>query len=211
MGRTDTAGRRPRARRRTTLGTGLVLAALVAGGVVAASAASGSLVADRVPAEHRAVLAQAARLEAQPAALSADPQERERTIARKQARHAAELHAQQERSAAGLDAVAPWPRGVVEDAEAPARGAEYLGTNRWVGPGGAGTLAVWAGCSGQDPTLGRVLVGSFDADLRTVSRRTVDLAGSGPLRIISAEGVVLTIADAHGDRHRFNAATGSFG
>ncbi|GAA1870694.1 peptidase inhibitor family I36 protein [Myceligenerans crystallogenes] len=100
---------------------------------------------------------------------------------------------------------AAWPAGIFQDAEAPARGAEFRGVNRWVGHSGGRALTVWAGRSGQDASLGRVLVadaGRADA--------VVDLPGAGALRVVAARGTVLELIDEHGARHRFDAVARTF-
>ncbi|MFI6427300.1 peptidase inhibitor family I36 protein [Promicromonospora sp. NPDC050880] len=102
---------------------------------------------------------------------------------------------------------AAWPAGIFDDAEAPVRGAELLGSNRWVGHAGGRTLMVWAGRSGEDRTLGRVLVATTGTGLMTASHRTVDLPGTGALRVVTAHGAVLELVDEHGTRHVLDAAS----
>jgi hypothetical protein len=186
VGRTATS--RPVAVRRTAVGAALaVTLGLVVVGGWAAVARSASVADRTVHAEVAAV-----------AGVAADGELR------------ADARAGMPSADDGAEGAAAWPTGIFEDPEAPARASEFVGTNRWVGQGGPGTLAVWAGRSGEDVTRGRVLVGTFDGQQQVVSRDTVDLPATGPLRIVSAHGVVLRLVDAAGRPHRFDAATGAF-
>ena len=113
-------------------------------------------------------------------------------------------------TSAGTDAETAWPSGIFADAEAPARGAEFLGSNRWVGQVDGRTLIVWAGRSGGDASLGRLIVASAGSDRMIRSHDVVDLPGAGALRVASARDGVLDLVDEHGARHRFDAGSGTF-
>lgn len=96
-----------------------------------------------------------------------------------------------------------WPRGVIDDPEAPASGSRFLGRNRWVGLVGGRVVAVYAGAAGVDDAGvaskdGRVLVQWADG---ATSASPPDLVGSGPLRVISEGGGRLVLHDAGGARH----------
>ncbi|MFD2023993.1 peptidase inhibitor family I36 protein [Promicromonospora aerolata] len=103
-----------------------------------------------------------------------------------------------------------WPSGIFADAEAPARGAEFRGGNRWVGQVADRTLIVWAGRSGTDASLGRLLIASAGTDGMLRSHDVVDVPGAGTLRVASAHAGVLVLVDEHGARHRFDAGSGTF-
>lgn len=102
------------------------------------------------------------------------------------------------------DASNAWPTGIFEDPEAPASGGDFLGSNRWVGLVGDTTVAVYAGVSGTDATTGRLLIA---VDGPTITGARIDLAGSGALRVASADGAVLSITDVSGHTHLFDVAT----
>ncbi|WP_062464166.1 hypothetical protein [Demequina soli] len=91
-----------------------------------------------------------------------------------------------------------WPVGIFDDPEAPASGSELLGTNRWVGVVDGVTMAAWAGVSGTDPTLGRVLVATDDG---TGAHEMIGLEGVGRLTIVSEDAGSLYVVDEHGDTH----------
>ena len=99
------------------------------------------------------------------------------------------------------------PEGIFADAEAPASGMVFLGSNRWSGELMDGTcVMVWAGVDGSDPTTGMVLVG-VSTSAETVPT-FVPLPGSGPLHVISAHGARLTLAEADGKgKHVFDVET----
>lgn len=114
------------------------------------------------------------------------------------------------RTAAATARSAAWPAGIFEDTEVPTRGADLLGSNRWVGHTADRTLMVWAGRSGEDASLGRVLVARTGGGLLPTAQKVLDLPGSGALRVVAARGTVLDLVDTHGVRHVLDAATGTF-
>ncbi|GAB2489466.1 hypothetical protein GCM10027063_33470 [Promicromonospora xylanilytica] len=103
------------------------------------------------------------------------------------------------------------PAGILEDTEAPVRGADLLGSNRWVGHVDGRTLMVWAGRSGENGSIGRVLVARTGTGLMAAEQELLDLPGSGALRVVAARGGVVDLVDAHGDRHLLDVTTGTFG
>lgn len=137
------------------------------------------------------------------AAAAADPtrmQEIAKDKASEHQRHLAELRALEEPTAA-------WPTGIFDDPEASAPGIVFIGSNRWVGKIGQDFLAVHAGRSGEDPTVGRVLtVWSTAAHLSY----SLDLAGVGALRVIEAVGSLVTVQDERGGVHLLDAAEGKW-
>ena len=56
------------------------------------------------------------------------------------------------------ETVDTWPTGIFDDQEAPAPGMVFLASNRWVGLVDGVSVAVYAGVSGEDTSLGRVLI-----------------------------------------------------
>lgn len=111
---------------------------------------------------------------------------------------------------AATDPENAWPAGIFADPEAPARGAEFVGSNRWVGQVDGATLIVWAGRSGTAPGLGRLIVAAAGADQMIRSHDVVGLPGAGALRVVSAHQGVLTLVDEHGTRHAFDTRTRTF-
>jgi|GEM_PF-1681994 len=192
--------------------------AAVAVVLVAAGAATSAL-ADSAPAP-TAILAPDANaikaeltakeqaLTAQREQVAADPVKRQALIDAKAAaavpqRTAAGATTDRLAAESGSAAAAGWPVGIFQDAEAPAPGAVFLGTNRWVGPVGGTNVAVYAGVSGSDRTTGRLLV---VVEGPTLDPTTVDLPGSGALAVASADGSLLTLTDASGATHVFDVA-----
>lgn len=110
-------------------------------------------------------------------------------------------------TAAAPGIVTPPPEGIFEDPEAPASGSVFLGTNRWVGQVAGKTVAVYAGRAGEDESVGRLLIMVAGPSMQTESGGHADLAGTGALRVASADGTTLTITDARGKTHTFDVVT----
>lgn len=185
--------------------------------LVAAGAASGALASRGSPSTADPVAAQAAqdkgRLAAEDQAAAtareqaaADPAKRQAVLDAKSRADVAQRKAasQLTANAQAGSASTSWPTGIFQDTEAPAPGSVFLGTNRWVGEAGDHIAAVYAGVSGSDASTGRLLIA---VDGPTMTPTTVDLTGSGALRVASADGSVLSITDAGGRTHLFDART----
>ncbi|HSF26321.1 MAG TPA: hypothetical protein VLC50_02265 [Actinomycetes bacterium] len=156
-------------------------------------------------ADKAAVEAREAARVAELDAIAASRELRAEVLARKEADRAARAAA-----STAPETVEPWPEGIFEDPEAPFPGMEFLGTNRWVGRVGGHTVAVFAGRSGSDESVGRLQVVVAGRSMNVESGATVALAGAGALRVVSAEGAMLTIADAHGGTHTFDVLAQRF-
>lgn len=170
-----------------------------------AQAGSASTEPQGTSPEKAAVEAREAARIAELDAIAASPELRAEVIARKEADRAARAAA-----STAPETVEPWPEGIFEDPEAPFPGMEFLGTNRWVGQAGGHTVAVFAGRSGSDESVGRLQVVVAGPSMNVESGATVDLAGTGALRVVSADGAMLTIADAHGGAHTFDVLAQRF-
>lgn len=199
--------------RRLAIGATVVFVAI---GSVAAAADAGILFSSRSPAKtHAAISPEKKALEdaykkmdAEQAAISADPKRHDALVAKKRdekARVAAKTAA-----SSSTDQPRQWPQGIFEDAEAPAPGSVFLGQNRWVGTLGGDSVAVYAGQAGLDPDTGRVLVRFDNSVASSDSGYTLDLAASGPLRVVAASGTLVTVVDRTQTRHVLNLSTRSW-
>lgn len=183
----------------------LLLTVVVGAGLYGVSA-SGSTESDAsgLPADKAQALAVEQQWQQRLEADAADPAKNAAIIAAKKAEEA--------RMAAQPAPPAPakWPEGIFADNEAPAPGAVFLATNRWVGTVAGRSVAVYAGRAGDNATTGRLMVVSAAPDMTVESSRFVDLPESGELRITSAAGATLTIVDAQGAEHTFDVSTVSW-
>lgn len=188
--------------------------ALVAcAGVLLAGTASSSRAAG--PAEPAAVLADSGRaeksaLEAADASAhralqerAADPQGAAREVAAKLA-------------AAGPDDLAfaePDPgmdEGVFAVTEAPASGSDFRPTSLWVGRLPDGTqAALYAGQHGWQESDGRVLLARFGQGGDLASASTIDIPGSGRLRVAGGDATGVVVSDATGATWTVDPVTGS--
>lgn len=158
---------------------------------------------DRQDAIKQELAAQAEQLDAANSALAADPERlraEEGAKAADHERHLTELRETQQEAD-------PWPTGIFDDAEAPASGSFFLGTNRWVGKGEGSYLVVHAGRSGSDDLTGRVL--ALWSDDNRIGY-TLDLERVGALRILKADESVLVMVDSEGAEHRLDAVAGEW-
>lgn len=177
---------------------GVLGMALVAGGAsvswsLAAEAESDAAVVE-LNADKQALQEQEQLLADANAAIAGDAAKLEEVVKSKAAdheKHLKELEAMNETDSG-------WPTGIFEDSEAPAPGVVFLGSNRWVGKIGDHYLAVYAGRSGEDPATGRVMAVSSVGDMNGY---TLDLPGTGALKVIAAAGPVITLQDEHGGLH----------
>jgi hypothetical protein len=101
------------------------------------------------------------------------------------------------------------PQGIVENGQAPLP-PRYAIRNQWQArEGDGGWLQVWAGSLRGDPKQG-LLVEQLVKHHFTQREppRVIDAPhGSGPLEIVSANGMKLHLVDASGERFRFDART----
>ncbi len=192
-------------RRTLAAAVGLTIAVAGAASIHQTATADGGLSSAGsagISAEKAALEAQDRRLHQQLEATAADPKLAAAAIA---AKAASGLQAAKDQAA--QPSVKPaWPEGIFQDGEAPASGSRFLGTNRWVGTVAGRTIAVFAGQSGEDPSMGRLLVMTAGPSMGVSSGRTVDLPGVGPLSVASASGGTLSIMDSRGVAHAFDVA-----
>jgi len=182
----------------------LFLLTALAGAVLVGTTASGSPSSDNGPAlppEKAQIQAVEQRWQDRLQAKAADPHAKAAALAAKQADQA------QRAQARVAEIPAKWPEGIFADNEAPAPGSEFLGTNRWVGTLAGNSVAVYAGRAGENESTGRLMIQYARPDMGISSSRFVDLPGSGALRITSASGTTLTIADANLVRHTFDVVS----
>ncbi len=184
---------------------GLMIALAGAASIHQTAAADGSLSSAGsagISAEKAALEAQDRLLHQQLEATAAVPELAAAAIA---AKAASGLRAAKDQAA--QPSVEPaWPEGIFEDGEAPAPGSRFLGTNRWVGTVAGQSIAVFAGQSGEDPSMGRLLVITAGPSMSVQSGNTVDLPGVGALRVAAASGGTLSVMDSRGVAHAFDAA-----
>jgi len=102
----------------------------------------------------------------------------------------------------------PWPAGIFQDREAPMPASQFQAVNRWQGEVGNRRLAVYAGHQGTDPTRGLLLIFSYNDKSIDAQAKLIERPGDGVLRILSADGQVLTIGSDSGRQYRYDAATG---
>jgi hypothetical protein len=101
-----------------------------------------------------------------------------------------------------------WPAGIFQDREAPMPASQFQAVNRWQGEVGNRRLAVYAGHQGTDPTRGLLLIFSYNNKSIDAQAKLIERPGDGALRILSANGHVLTIGSNSGRQYRYDAATG---
>ncbi len=184
---------------------GVVAATLCVGGAgVARELAAGEDQSDIVGlnADKRALEAADAALDHANKEIAADPDKLEAIIKSKAADHESHLAD----LASKPEAAQPWPTGIFADPEAPAPGTTFLGSNRWVGSVDGAYLAIYAGRSGADPTVGRII--AIWSDGR--SGYTLDKEGTGALTVVDERGSVLTLRDTNGKSHALNATAGKW-
>jgi len=182
----------------------LLLLAPLAGVVLVGTTASGSTPSDQgsaLPPEKAQIQAVEQQWQDRLQANAADPEAKAAALAAKQADQA------QRAQAMVAEVPAKWPEGIFANGEAPAPGSEFLGTNRWVGTLAGNSVAVYAGRAGENESTGRLMIQYARPDMGISSSRFVDLPGSGALRITSASGTTLTIADANLVRHTFDVVS----
>lgn len=201
MMRRPVRARIPKSASRTVLGATTAAACLALAATWAS--AEGQTKPDTLDPIKQELAAQATRLNAANAAIAADPERQRAEVEAKSVDHRRHQAALRE-SPQGPDA---WPTGIFEDAEAPAPGSVFLGTNRWVGQVDAGYLVVHAGRSGTDESTGRVLALWSDSARQSY---TLDLEGVGALHITDADGTTLVLVDAEGTSHRLDAVSGAW-
>lgn len=181
----------------------VLLATIVGGGLHSAVADSSTTSTDvsGLPPEKAQSLALEQQWQERLEADAADPSKKAAIIAAKKA-EAARMAAEP------AEPIAPkWPEGIFADSEAPAPGTVFLCTNRWVGTVAGRSVAVYAGRAGDNLATGRLMVVTAAPDMSIDSSDFVDLPGSGALRITSADGMTLTIVDAHGAKHAFDVSS----
>lgn len=204
--------------RRINLAVAAVI--LVVGGIWVSNSFAGaddssvSIVKDLPPEKAAWEIAQA-RLDAENAAIAADPERLAQVAADKAAddkAHRAELARLEPEHSYG-----DWPKGIFEQPEAPASSLDFRGTNRWVGTVDGHTVAVYAGvagsAAGDAADTGRVLIlRPGPADAPTEARGGyVDLPGAGTLRVVAFDEVpILTIRDSNGSDHYLDVSSGTW-
>ncbi len=102
---------------------------------------------------------------------------------------------------------AEWPKGIFDDGEFPS--ADYRFVNRWSGLVRGRHVTVYAGSYAAN-SRGLVLVMSVSRDLKDVEAREYPIAGAGPVRIVEATGVRLSLVAADGAVLGFDVVSRSF-
>lgn len=92
--------------------------------------------------------------------------------------------------------------GIFPDAGAPASTMDFRSTTRWGGEVNGQWYVVWAGVSGSDPSMGKVLISPVDENAYYLS-----LPGSGTLTIESQRGSFLVCTGQNGKQHVLDTAT----
>lgn len=109
----------------------------------------------------------------------------------------------------------PWPQGIIEDGQSPFLSGTYSFRNRWQWDIDGGHFRVYAGAEGRfgDPSQGVVVVIVNAGDFSAVAGASGSYeapAKSGALRIVSAEGEVLTLQAEDGSKLLFDVASRRF-
>jgi hypothetical protein len=100
-----------------------------------------------------------------------------------------------------------WRQGVIESGLAPFPSGVYRIENQWQQLLHGQHTSVYAGALGADPARGVVVVQSTSVDNARVGkpREYLATAGSGPLRIVRAEGLTLVLQGADGSEFMFDS------
>jgi hypothetical protein len=191
--------------RRTTVAVLVLSTVIGAAGVARAALSDSPAAASSDAADKQQVAAQDAQRQQQLEQVASSPKASAAAVAAK----GADAARMTQNSLTDSDSAA-WPEGIFEDSEAPAPGSVFLGTNRWVGTVDGHQVAVFAGCAGEDPSVGRVMVTVAGDTAQSTSGYSVDLPGAGSLQVVSASGSLLVLTDAQGGQHNFDVSAGRF-
>lgn len=105
-----------------------------------------------------------------------------------------------------------WPTGIFEESQAPFSSEDVRIVNHWQAKVGDHYVQVYAGSLTQQPQQGVVIVTRTSlrgAPLGAARHRTPQ--GIGPVRIVAADGLKLTLAAVNGRSLTFDVATAQFG